>query len=374
MASSIDLTIKIKKVTNELFSANNFRCFKLYYGKNVYYYFVDVLLCLNHDEKKTKMLKTLKEVNDCDKFYIKDLEEIYKNLLKDSLISNINKEVIDVLKNEKDCIFVNNKALYFLINNAIKEKSKPFQDFIYYTLLPALDNVFEEYINQSSNSGKQRTAKNSNKQLQKYEKTDNDELLESVKTLKEDMESMKNIKEDLKILKKDMKILKDEIEILKDEMENVRDEMDDDIISLNNNNLKNINNLLDECYYILIHRLQGELKKLYIVTGLGKNISKKIKNVKNTDILLCIKNDDIEYVKALRDVSYNIDFDLKEEIDETVSKNHNKSSMNYKKEFNNIYNKKKQFQLRGNNYIDLYNTTEYELCKHIRDIKRNYTY
>lgn len=149
MTSLKDLSIEFKKITNDLFSLNGFECRKLYYGKRVYYCARDILLCLGYDED----LKILKKLRDCDKFYIKDLEEMYKTTLicQDSYDFDINKELIDSQdKYEKKNIYINDSALYFLIETSTKEESKPFQDFVYYTLFPTIYKVYELYINQKN--------------------------------------------------------------------------------------------------------------------------------------------------------------------------------------------------------------------------------
>merc|ERR1712065_66424 len=123
MTSFNELALAFRNIIDDLFNSNGFECRKLFYGDEIFYCGRDILKCLNYSENGRDITKILLKINDKDKFTIGELLKLHSSLaLKAS--DDLNKD----------------------FGSSQKAEAKPFQDFIYDTLLPALDNKYKELI------------------------------------------------------------------------------------------------------------------------------------------------------------------------------------------------------------------------------------
>lgn len=147
------LSIEFVKIVDELFKSNGFECKTLSYPFGIFYCARDILKCLNYNENKSAIAKVLAKLNKEDRFTITELEDRYAGVsLKHNdepgpSVSRANQELINSLNQyELKNVYINKQALYRLIGSSKKEEAKPFQDFIYDTLLPALDRHYQYII------------------------------------------------------------------------------------------------------------------------------------------------------------------------------------------------------------------------------------
>ena len=201
-----DDLVGFKSIIDGLLNTNGFECRKLFYNDEIFYCARDILKCLGYNGDKKKITFILNKLRREDKYTINELEKKFKStppMVHPEI--NINQMVINSLSpNEKNYIFVNKQGLYYLIGNSNKEGSREFKDFIYYTLLPTLEDKHKELINKQNNKI--------------------DELNTKIDKLISGLEVMNR---NIEIIKQDTSDLKEGQEVLNTELDNIKDEQED---------------------------------------------------------------------------------------------------------------------------------------------------
>ena len=354
-----ELAISFKKIVDDLFSSQGFECRRLVYGKNIYYCGRDILKCLNYSEDKKVISKTLNKLRDEDKFTIDVLEskKYSRSYSQGDPDINVNKDLLDSLDQyERNYIFINKQALYYLIGNSKKEEAKPFQDFIYYTLLPALDDKYEELMIQKNdkideliNLSKEQSnqIKEQNNQIKELISgvetlkgntetlvQDNTILKQNTETLKQDnvllLEKTDTLLQDNTILKEDNKIINNELNTIKEDQDELKNTIENILIP--NRNLPPQD--IDFVHGFAIYKINDT--SYYCVRGQNKYIRNKLKDIKREDIIIYNDNNPnpIDFYKRFKDESERLSDSLLERILRTISRknpNFNPSSIKGKK-------------------------------------------
>lgn len=343
-----ELAISFKKIVDELFSSQGFECRRLVYGKNIYYCGRDILKCLNYSEEKSVIRRTLNKLREQDKFTIEFLERNYiqgRHAQYPSEV-NINKDLLDSLDQyERNYIFINKTALYYLIGNSKKEEAKPFQDFIYYILLPALDNKYEELMNQKDDKIDEliNLSKEQNNQIK--------ELLSGVETIKNKNDQLL---EKVDTLLQDNTILKEDNEIINNELNTIREDQDELKTTIENILIPNRNLPPQDINFVhgfAIYKINDN--SYYCLRGQNKYIRNKLKDVNPEDIIIYNENNPnpIDFYKRFKDESKRLSDSLLEMILRTLSRkdpNFDPSSIKGKKLIDRNMNKLKYFTVSAN--------------------------
>lgn len=184
-----EYSIVFKDIVNNIIENENIVCKKLYYNDDIYYSAYDIIKFLKYDDNKTRINNILDKVRDQDKFTLKQLKQKYPlspNSHSGVCYYDPNKELIASIGKEEDIhIFVNTRGLYYIIGNSDHPNIKPFVNFIYYDLLPFLDKKYKEITNNPEKNTK--------------------EILEEIKTIKNENIDIKTRINDIIGIEKNMK-------------------------------------------------------------------------------------------------------------------------------------------------------------------------
>ncbi len=385
MSSFNELAITFKKIIDDLFSSQGFECRKLFYGDEVFYCGRDILKCLNYSEEKSAIKEMLSKLDKNDKFTIKELEEKYNQSLGGSFkmppngieekynqslggsfkmppngIEDLNQKLISSLdRYEMKYIYINKIALYELIGSSKKLEAKPFKDFIYRTLLPALDNKYKELMNQKDDkideliklnrellSGVETLKVNTDTLLQ-----DNIILKQNTETLKQDnsllLEKTDTLLQDNNILKQDNEIINNELNTIKEDQDELKTVIERVLIPNRNLPPRDI----DLIHGFAIYKINDN--SYYCLRGQNKYIRNKLKDIKREDIIIYNDNNPnpIDFYQRFKAESKRLSDSLLEMILRTLSRknpNFNPSSIKGKKLIDHNMNKLKYFTVSTN--------------------------
>lgn len=150
------LALEFKEVVNNIFKDNNFECKKLFYkndkfiGNDIYYSTSDLLKCLHFQGKDEEAIEMIKKLPSDSKFKIFQLENSYAefDLIQGNEYLELNQKLIySLTRPQLDEIYVNMQGLFDLIEFFQTDKALRFQKFVYNTLLPGIDEYYQNIIN-----------------------------------------------------------------------------------------------------------------------------------------------------------------------------------------------------------------------------------
>ena len=336
MTSFNELALAFRNIIDDLFNSNGFECRKLFYGDEIFYCGRDILKCLNYGDERRSVREILSKINENDKFTIKELQEKYLSLhLKGSdknIECGINQELLNKLdKYEMKYIYVNKVALYELIGSSKKPEAKPFKDFIYRTLLPALDNKYKELLNQKNDKIDELNTKI-------------DQLLSGVEVIKQNTEILK---QDNIELKEDNEIINEELNNIKDEQEDLKYTIENKLIP--NRNLPPSDDKLNHSF--IIYKIDDY--SCYCLRGQNNYIKRKLKDIDEDKIIIKAINypNPIDFYQKFKEESKNRLEILKKKIIKTLKKrveDFDPNSIKGKKLIDRNLNKLKDFTITSN--------------------------
>ncbi|QKE44472.1 putative Bro-N domain-containing protein [Yalta virus] len=342
MTSFNELAITFKNIIDDLFNSNNFECRKLVYGKDIYYCGRDILKCLNYNEDKNAIKEVLLKLDKSDKFTIKELEEKYSSgilKLPHDNFKEINKEILNSLNQyEMKYIYINKIGLYELIGSSKKPEAKPFKNFIYRILLPALDNKYEELLNQKDDKINQLQTKI-------------DQLLKNTEQILDNTEILKQNNE---ILKEDNNIINEELNTIKEELTDVNEKQDNLIntvesVLIPNRNLPPNDFKLNHSF--VMYKINDQT--FYCLRGQNRYVQKKLKEVDPRTIIINNLNNPnpIDFYQKFKEESKLRLNSLREKIIRSLMRrveNFNSNSLKGKQLIDRNIEKLKEFTINSN--------------------------
>lgn len=347
------LSIEFINIINDLFKSNGFECKTLSYSFGIFYCARDILKCLNYKEDKNSITKVLSKLNKTDKFTISELEEKHSKVslkLHDASSSNPNQELINSLNQyELKHIYINKQALYRLIGSSKKEEAKPFQDFIYDILLPALDNHYQYIINRQKTSIDELTEK-INILLSKHEET----MVE--------LEEIKDINIDIK---DELQEANSNINELKYEQQELITVVEETLIP--ERNLTPFNNNLK--HHFVIYKIKND--QYVFLRGQKSYIDRKLKSIPKESIVINHSYPNpIDFTNLFKEEIKRRDQILKQDIIQKLrAKDHKfrSTSQEGKKLINEEFNKLRGFSINLN-ILTLNNSTFEDVLEYYNNL------
>jgi len=338
MTSFNELALAFRNIIDDLFNSNGFECRKLFYGDEIFYCGRDILKCLNYSENGRDITKILLKINDKDKFTIGELLKLHSSLaLKAS--DDLNKDLISSQNQyELKYIYINKQALYRLIGSSKKAEAKPFQDFIYDTLLPALDNKYKELI---------KSEQEKNNELQKMFKESEKDRKDLKNQIQELLSGVEIIKQNTEILKEDNEIINEELNNIKDEQEDLKYTIENKLIP--NRNLPPSDDKLNHSF--VMYKIDDFT--CYCLRGQNNYIKRKLKDIDEDKIIIKTINypNPIDFYQKFKEESKNRLDVLKKKIIKTLKKrveDFDRNSIKGKKLIDKNINKLKEFTITSN--------------------------